>query len=396
MDARLRASASRRRSHAGKIASFSGLVQLETSGPSPAAGTTSRSRARVAATYATRTPSAASRCTSSASWSSRSMGAHPARLIAHVPPRASTQRLAVDRDRSAPMSASTTIGNSRPFALCAVIKRTPSLPSSRIGASAARVESASSCSSSTNPRNDSPPDASYCRASSDDVLHIGQRLLAGGPEREDRMRTRRAEQPRNGLFDRTMIAAEAEVAEQIEGLDDWARCSGSVAGGRRNGCTRPARLAVLEQRFVADREQRSSQRPEHRQLIVRPLEGGERRAHRLDLLALVERLAADEQMRDAARFERLHVRPRDVLLPVAGSAVDPRVEAPEQQADVSGIDREPRPGPLAIGDRPAARPDQPFDERPDGVGQRLRNRRLGDLPAIAERTRHGERDHARL
>ncbi len=70
----------------------------------------------------------------------------------------------------------------------------------------------------------------------------------------------------------------------------------------------PCEAPVLEQRFVADREERSSQRPEHRQLIVRPLEGGERRAHRLDLLALVERLAADEQMRDAARFERLHVR----------------------------------------------------------------------------------------
>ena len=33
----------------------------------------------------------------------------------------------------------------------------------------------------------------------------------------------------------------------------------------------------------------------------------------LDFLAAMERLAADQQMRDAARFDGVGVRPRDVL-----------------------------------------------------------------------------------
>ena len=63
----------------------------------------------------------------------------------------------------------------------------------------------------------------------------------------------------------------------------------------------------LEQVLVVDREQRSLQRREHRQLVVRPLDRGQRRADRLDLLAAVKRLAADEQVRDAARLDRVDV-----------------------------------------------------------------------------------------
>ena len=57
----------RRESCGGYSAAFSGLSQPPSQGSSPTAGTTSRSRARVAATYASRTPSASSRATSSAS-----------------------------------------------------------------------------------------------------------------------------------------------------------------------------------------------------------------------------------------------------------------------------------------------------------------------------------------
>ena len=108
--------------------------------------------------------------------------------------------------------------------------------------------------------------------------------------------------------------------------------------------------AVVEQHVVAEGEQRAAQRPEHRQLVVRPLDRGERRAQRLDLLALVEALAADQQVRQVARLERLHVRPRDV----EHAFVRPRVEAPEQQADVARLDRRALGGPLAVGHRPAA------------------------------------------
>ena len=70
----------------------------------------------------------------------------------------------------------------------------------------------------------------------------------------------------------------------------------------------PELMAIFEQLLIADREQRSPQRRKHRQLIVWPLDGGERGAQRLDFAAIVKRPAADEQMRDAARFERAHVR----------------------------------------------------------------------------------------
>ena len=65
----------------------------------------------------------------------------------------------------------------------------------------------------------------------------------------------------------------------------------------------PEPRAEFEEVLVVDREQRALERREHRQLVVRPLDGRERRADRLDLLAPVKRLAADEQMRNAARLD---------------------------------------------------------------------------------------------
>ena len=69
-----------------------------------------------------------------------------------------------------------------------------------------------------------------------------------------------------------------------------------------------ADVVVLEQLLVANREQRAAQRREDRELIVRPFDRHQRRAQRFDLLAIVERLAANEQMLDAARLERFDVR----------------------------------------------------------------------------------------
>ena len=145
-------------------------------------------------------------------------------------------------------------------------------------------------------------------------------------------------------------------------------------------------MAVFEQLLIPDREQCSPQRRKHRQLIVRPLDRRERGAQRFDFAAIVKRPAADEQMRDAARFERPHVRPRHVV-----SEAD---EAAEQQADVPGLDRDeafrspglkPMARPSAVksarcdrcdaafGHFPAALVDQPIDVRADGIGKRLLN-----------------------
>ena len=80
----------------------------------------------------------------------------------------------------------------------------------------------------------------------------------------------------------------------------------------------------------------------------------------------MKRLAADQQVRDAARFERLDVGARDVL-----AEAD---EAAEQQADVPRLDRRAALGAvgLPLGHRPAALAISQLDERADRVGQRLR------------------------
>ena len=66
-------------------------------------------------------------------------------------------------------------------------------------------------------------------------------------------------------------------------------------------------VAILQQLFVTDREERAAERREDGELIVRPFDRRQRRAKRLDLLAAVKRPAADQQVVDAARFERVHV-----------------------------------------------------------------------------------------
>ena len=104
------------------------------------------------------------------------------------------------------------------------------------------------------------------------------------------------------------------------------------------------------------------QRRVHRQLVVGPLHRRQRRAQALDLFAQVEGAAADQQMGDAARLQRLDVVTRDVLAP--------RGEAPEQQAHVPRRDRQRLARPLALGDLPAALVQQPGDERAHGSGQR--------------------------
>ena len=107
-------------------------------------------------------------------------------------------------------------------------------------------------------------------------------------------------------------------------------------------------MAELEQVLVVDREQRSLQRREHRQLVVRPLDRGERGADRFDFFAAVKRLAADQQMRNAARLDRVDVGAGDVL-----AEAD---EAAEQHRDVPRLQRHAALGAvgLLLRHRPAA------------------------------------------
>src|SRR4030095_10204819 len=95
----------------------------------------------------------------------------------------------------------------------------------------------------------------------------------------------------------------------------------------------PGQMVKVEQLLVADREERSAQRRKHRTLIVPPFDCRERRANGFDLLAVVERLATDEQLANAARFERLDVLPRDVFAVADKPA--------EQEADMARLERYP-------------------------------------------------------
>ena len=104
--------------------------------------------------------------------------------------------------------------------------------------------------------------------------------------------------------------------------------------GDAEGVKAPRELVVLEQFLVADRKQRSAQQRKYRQLIVGPFNRHQRGAQRLDLLAVMERPAADEQVTNAARFERVDVRTRHV-----GAIAE---EATEKQADVARLNRDAR------------------------------------------------------
>ena len=115
--------------------------------------------------------------------------------------------------------------------------------------------------------------------------------------------------------------------------------------GIRNGWNGAEAVTELEQLLVVDREQRALQRREHRQLVVGPLDRGERGADGFDLLAAVKRLAADEQVRDAARLDRVDVRARDVV----AEADEPA----EQDRDVPRLQRH---APLGAVRLPLGRP----------------------------------------
>src|SRR5436190_13380840 len=72
-------------------------------------------------------------------------------------------------------------------------------------------------------------------------------------------------------------------------------------------------MTEFEQVLVVDREERSLQRREDRQLVVRPFDRRQRGTHGFHFLAAVKRLAAHEQMRNVARLDRIDIATRDVF-----------------------------------------------------------------------------------
>src|SRR5258705_13781581 len=110
-------------------------------------------------------------------------------------------------------------------------------------------------------------------------------------------------------------------------------------------------LLPFEQLLVTDREQRPAQRGEYRELVVGPPDGGERGTERLHFFAIVEALAADEDVAHTPRFERAHIGLRHVFAKAQ--------EPPEEDADVPRFD-----GGVfhsAAADRPSACGHDPLD-----------------------------------
>ena len=59
-------------------------------------------------------------------------------------------------------------------------------------------------------------------------------------------------------------------------------------------------VTEAQQQVVGEREQRTFERGEERQLVFRPLDGGQRGAQRFHFLAIVERFRPNQQVRDVA------------------------------------------------------------------------------------------------
>ena len=240
-------------------------------------------------------------------------------------------------------SARITTGNSSPLALCTVITRTPSVPSSTIGASSASPRSASASSFSTKARKEEAP-ALEAPRHVDQPQAVGERLLAGRPKRDAGVRAHGFEQHGDRLGDRAVVAPDVKPPQELQRVGDLdarqdrAQSGRSACiGWRRRVFSSAVDVDILpesEERLVAEREERPAQRRKDPELVVGPFDRGEGVAQRDDLLAIVERAPAHEHVRDAPRLQRADVGPRDVRAEIA--------EPAEEDGDVARPDRRPR------------------------------------------------------
>ena len=228
---------------------------------------------------------------------------------------------------------------------------------------------------------------------------VGQRLPPGLAHGEAGVGAGRLQQLAQGDVHRPLVAPAVQRLQQLERAGDRLEpvvlrgrpSTGPQLGRNPERARQSVPVEIREQRLVVDGKERSVQRREDRQPVVRPFDRRQRRPDRRHLFTLVERPPAHEQMRDVARLERVGVRPRHV-----GPVV---LEAPEQHADVMGLHWHPAlpagARRAALRDCPAALIDEPAHEGPYGIRQRAFDRGGGD-PAPAVRPRHRERNDRRL
>ena len=145
---------------------------------------------------------------------------------------------------------------------------------------------------------------------------VGERLLARGPQDQADVRARRVQQLLDGVGDGNVVPPPMQPLQQLQRVDDRLQMLGTARPRRlwiRNGWNDPKRcfqsssssspIANNDPRSVANTDSSSS---------GHSIAASAARM-RLDLFAIVERLAADEHVLHAARFQRLHVRHRHVV-----------------------------------------------------------------------------------
>jgi hypothetical protein len=111
-----------------------------------------------------------------------------------------------------------------------------------------------------------------------------------------------------------------------------------------------------EERLVANGEKWASERRENLQFIIRPFYCGKRIAKRDDLLAIMKRAPADENVRNSPALKRADVGSRNIGTETA--------EPAEKDGNVARSDRN---GITVLFDRPVALIYHPIDKSSDRV-----------------------------
>src|SRR6266566_4117559 len=179
------------------------------------------------------------------------------------------------------------------------------------------------------------------------------------------MSAHRVQQHQNRLCDWTVVAPDMEPAQQGKGIGDVLGGGVELTAVNRMHrmqsadpqlAIRAKALAIGEKGVIAEREHRSTQGGIDPQLVVRPLDCREGVAQRDDLLAIVKRAAADENVRDASRLERADIGPGDVSRKVP--------KATKQNANMARANSNRVP---ILLHSPAACVHQPFNERTNSI-----------------------------
>ena len=300
--------------------------------------------------------------------------------------------------RRAVMSARMTTGNSRPFALCTVIRRTPSLPSSSIGASpasplAARRQLARRSRGTTCRRS-----TSYCRASSATCSTLASACSPRGRSTNPTCARVALSSAGDRVGHRHASCGGGAGRRAAERIGNRLRCR--VGASARHDSARmpqaggtermqaPVAMAILEQRLVVDREQRAPQRRKHRQLVVGPLDGGKRRARSSRPLRARGRTCPPTSRCGTPRASSASTYGRVTSCPSSRSAGTGWQTCLRLHRHAARRRRCAR-------SRSSRSRHQPVDEGADGVGQRLLDRDLA-MRAHRRTARHRQRDDRRL